>query len=75
MSDTGWNDRGTPARVLASLRGKPVETRVRAKPVVDDDRRRVNHENTTMVHASWRMRTAYALGAHSGYVTGTVTLK
>ena len=29
MSDVGWNDWGTPARVLASLRGKPIETRLR----------------------------------------------
>ncbi len=30
MIDVGWNDWGTPARVLASLRGKPSETRLRA---------------------------------------------
>ena len=30
MTDVGWNDWGTPARVLASLRGKPSEKRLRA---------------------------------------------
>lgn len=29
MTDVGWNDWGTPARVLASLRGKPSERRLR----------------------------------------------
>ena len=31
MPDVGWNDWGTPARVLASLQGKPVETELRAQ--------------------------------------------
>lgn len=30
MADVGWSDWGTPARVLASLRGKPAERRLRA---------------------------------------------
>jgi len=29
MADVGWNDWGTPARVFASLRGKPSEQRLR----------------------------------------------
>jgi mannose-1-phosphate guanylyltransferase len=31
MPNVGWNDWGTPARVLASLRGKPAERQLRAR--------------------------------------------
>jgi hypothetical protein len=31
MPDVGWNDWGTPTRVLASLRGKPIEIELRAQ--------------------------------------------
>lgn len=31
MPDVGWNDWGTPTRVLASLGGKPIELELRAK--------------------------------------------